>query len=477
MTALLAHDRTPVTAADFPGIRWHGNWIWCDPPAEPDADTTLRFPSGPLPEAHALFRKRFALAERPQRVPARVTADSRYLLYCNGQEIYRGPIRSQPRRTYYDLFDLAPYLVAGENVLAFYVKYYGSAKAFWMPAPGGLGAIHAPQVVFEADLGSHWLVTDATWKAYKSDAWEQGWRGARKTNILAAVVPLEVFDAARFPSGWEQPGFDDSGWGSAYVMSDASFAGPIPSQPPTNPYGPLHPRPIAKLSGELRHPVSGSVQMLRGRVDLDEGDPVRRLDASFLLERLGALGPSGLPTNVGLDHETCARIALDMGRIVVGQVAFALDAPAGAVLDFSYTEEPLDPSERFSGMHAGTRYYARGVDDFFRVYDALGFRYANILVHGVEGRVTLTDFAVQEDIYPWQPGPQFHCSDDELNRIFTGWHPHGQSECPRRFHRLPDPRAASLGRRWHRAPDGDPGDEHRLAAGLALPDLVRFATL
>jgi hypothetical protein len=33
--------------------------------------------------------------------------------------------------------------------------------------------------------------------------------------------------------------------------------------------------------------------------------------------------------------------------------------------------------------------------------------------------VTLTSFAVQEDLYPWQPGAEFACSDDSLNAIFT----------------------------------------------------------
>ena len=230
-------------------------------------------PPGALPDAHALFRKQFTLAEAPERAPARVTADSRYLLYCNGQEVYRGPIRSQPRRMVYDLFDLAPYLKAGENILAIYVKYYGSANAFWMPAPGGFGAIHGPQLVFEANLGQAWLVTDATWKAHKSTAWAEDWRGGKKLSILHDIVPLEVFDARQFPAGWERPGFDDSAWGNAFVISGASFTGPIPPQPPTTPYGPLHPRPIARLSRERRDPVSVALQMLRGRVDLAFVEP------------------------------------------------------------------------------------------------------------------------------------------------------------------------------------------------------------
>jgi len=110
---------------------------------------------------------------------------------------------------------------------------------------------------------------------------------------------------------------------------------------------------------------------------------------------------------------------LDMGGIVMGQVQFEVEAPAGTALDISYTEEPLAaPRHAFDGMHSGTRYVARGANDRFKLFDALGFRYAYILVHDVTEPVTLCSFAVQEDIYPWQPGAEFACSDPELNRIF-----------------------------------------------------------
>jgi alpha-L-rhamnosidase len=46
------------------------------------------------PEAHGLFRKTFDLNRAPERAPARLTTDSRYALFVNGQEVSRGPIRS-----------------------------------------------------------------------------------------------------------------------------------------------------------------------------------------------------------------------------------------------------------------------------------------------------------------------------------------------------------------------------------------------
>ncbi len=85
---------TAVTPHDFPAIRWRGHWIWV--PEEPIA------PSGfwgagidpQAPEAHGLFRKTFDLNRAPERAPARLTSDSRYALFVNGQEVSRGSIRS-----------------------------------------------------------------------------------------------------------------------------------------------------------------------------------------------------------------------------------------------------------------------------------------------------------------------------------------------------------------------------------------------
>lgn len=408
-----------VTTADFPGIPWHGNWIWCEAPPRPAFGPGMRTPPAPPTEKHGLFRKTFTLSQLPERVPARIAADSRYLLYCNGREVFRGPIRSQPRRMFYDLFDLAPYLQAGENVIAIYVKFYGTAKSFWMPAPGGMGGVHGPQMVFEAKLNGEWLVSDASWKAHKSSAWDEDWRLGATLGFMEEGIPVEVFDARQFPFGWEQPTFDDQAWGTASVMSGFSFTRRTNPQPPTEPYGPLYPRPIGKLGGELLLPASAQVQRLAGQVDLSVGDPVKRLYASLNLEKVGDLQTAHLPTTLQLSKDHCARLTLDMGRIVMGQVQFTVQAPAGAIFDFSYTEDPLRPPRGgFGGMHSGTRYYARGANDSFSVYDALGFRYANLLVHGMAGQVTLSAFAVQEDIYPWQPGAEFKCSDEALNRIF-----------------------------------------------------------
>ena len=407
-----------ITPADFPGIRWRGHWIWVEPatPGGPFGTGD----AGPRPEARGLFRKTFALESVPERAPARISADSRYALYVNGQEVIRGPIRSQPRRLHYDMVDLAPYLQIGENTIGVYVVYYGVPRSFWIPAPPNMTLGKSGILVFEADLGeAGWLVSDPTWRAHKSDAWTEEWKGEGPGSMVSEGVPIEVVDARLLPYGWEQPEFDASGWAGAHVIPAIHIGGFAHTQPPTDPYGPMYARPIAKLGGDFRVPVSMAAEYLAGQVDPQIGDPVKRLEAAIDLAISGPVGGNNLPLTLAIPDGGSTRIVIDMGVIVMGQVDFELEAPAGTVLDFSYTEDPLVEPSGMLGMHAGTRYTARGENDRFRVYDALGFRYAYILVHGTTGTVTLRSFGVQEDVYPWQPGARFACSDEELNRIFA----------------------------------------------------------
>jgi len=408
-----------ITPHDFPEIRWQGHWIWV--PEEPIT------PSGSLsaginpqaPETHGLFRKRVHLDQVPDRAPARVTADSRYALFVNCQEVFRGPLRSQPRRLHYDLFDLAPYLQPGENILAVYVKYYGTPKSYWMPATPNLTLGKTGILVFEAHLGvAGWLVSDASWKARRVDAWSDDWRDDIDDPV-GGGVPIEVFDARRFPHDWRDARFDDSGWGAAQVVPAMHIGGFAHTQPPTDPYGPLYPRPLAKLGGQIQAPATVQVETLDGQVDTAIASPFKRVRAAVALHAGRTTPAERLPITVDVPSGGMVRLNLDMGHIVSGFVTFEIQAPSGTVLDLAYLEEPLNDPTSNIDVRAGTRYIARGANDRFQVFDSNGFRYAYILVHGVHGSVTLQSFAVQEQLYPWEEGASFTCDDEELNRIFA----------------------------------------------------------
>jgi hypothetical protein len=416
-----------VTPGDFPEIRWRGHWIWTDAPARPSGPFAEFGGTAEPAEAHALFRKTFTLKQVPDRAPARITADSRYLLFVNGREASRGPLRSQPRRLCYDVLDLAPYLVEGENLIAVYVKYYGTPKSHWMPAVPTATLGRTGILVFEADLstvafgGDGWLVSDSSWRALQSDAWSEP---PTARGPVGGGTPVEIFDARRFPYRWEQPGFEEAAsegwpWHKATVIASVHMGSFARSQPPTEPYGPMYPRSIAPLGGETCLPGGIGVDYLEDAVDLSDGSPARRLLASVSARVSRSEAATGLPLEVRVPPRGAVRVSLDMGRIVAGFAQFEVEAPAGAVFDLAYLEDPIiKPMFGPFGPHAGSRYVARGENDRFQVFDMNGLRYVYLLVHSAAAPVTLKAFSVKEHIYPWSEGASFECSDGELNRIF-----------------------------------------------------------
>ncbi len=404
-----------VNVSDFPEIRWQGHWIWVpEDPVEP----SFGFGGGAFdsrPDSHGLFRKTWQLAAVPARVPARITADSRYVLYVNGQEVSRGPARSQPRRMMYDLFDLSPYLRVGQNTLAVWVRYYGRPNSFYIPAVPNSGLGKTGALVFEADLGAAgWLVSDASWKATKSQAWE--FVHDAGADPVGGGVPVEQLDGRRLPAGWQEPAFDDDGWPCAQVLRAIHIGGFARSQPPADPYGPLYPRPMAQLGGAVVYPASVRVEQLQGVVDASIGLPAARVVSSLSLPT-EPISAASLPLQVQ-PGAGGARLMVDFGRIVAGLVQLEVGAPAGTVFDLCYVEEPITGREHgFAAPHNGSRYIARGDHDVFETMDINGLRYIYVIVHG-QAAVTVNRLAVREHIYPWTPGASFECSDAELNRLY-----------------------------------------------------------
>ena len=120
----------------------------------------------------------------------------RYLLWVNGAEVGRGPIRSQPRPLRYDEYDIAAYLRPGRNVVAVLVTYYGHANSFWQPAASSGVMGRDAQLVLEARVGEEWLVTDERWRVLRSR------RRALGAGQSLDAVPVELLDARELDPAW-----------------------------------------------------------------------------------------------------------------------------------------------------------------------------------------------------------------------------------------------------------------------------------
>ncbi|MCX7825485.1 MAG: glycoside hydrolase family 78 protein [Verrucomicrobiae bacterium] len=216
-------------------MTWLGQWIWTD------GETTPR-------NAYAHFRRRLNLTHVPSRVIARLTADSRYIFWINGQLVCRGPARCDPRWQSYDELDIARHLRVGENALAALVHHYGESTFSYILGRAGF--------LFECSALNVW--SDDQWRARPSDAWFRD-----LSRMRAQLDYPEVFDARREMAGWTEPGFHDAGWSPAVVIG----------KPPCDPWPNLERREIPFLReteiGGARVIASGETESL---------DPVEVID-------------------------------------------------------------------------------------------------------------------------------------------------------------------------------------------------------
>ncbi len=83
------------------------------------------------------FRRNFNVGKYEDTI-IKISADTRYVLYINGREIGRGPIRSTIDRWFYDEYDISGDIIQGENLLAVRVWDYGCSTYQTIANKGGL---------------------------------------------------------------------------------------------------------------------------------------------------------------------------------------------------------------------------------------------------------------------------------------------------------------------------------------------------
>lgn len=186
--------------------RWKARWI--------------SHPDGPSREFGVFhFRKTFSLDAVPQRFVIHASGDNRYELFVNGTRAVAGPARGHLNHWRYETLDIASQLRPGKNVLAAVVWNFAElAPMAQMTNEAGL--------ILQGDGRTEEAVnTDASWKAFKSNAVEMIPMDVGKIGGYLVVGPGEQVDGAKCPWGWEGPDFDDSTWQLAKVITEAGPRG------------------------------------------------------------------------------------------------------------------------------------------------------------------------------------------------------------------------------------------------------------
>ena len=320
----------------------------------------------------------------PEVVASRVTADSRYVLYVNGAEVSRGPVRDIPERQAFHEIDIASYLRPGWNVVGALVRRYGTPTGWWRP-PTPFGEIGYGSFAFEAPaLG---LVSDGSWRALPAP-WLQHPPGTDPTR--------EVVDGRGIPRGWLEADFDDSAWLAAAELSVPAFGG-VGSAPPTPSYSGMETAGTAEL---LRLPRRTS-RVAAGRVPKsDSDDPAATYDPELTA------------------HDDGHRfVTTDVGEMTHATLALMMHAEAGTTVDVYVGEDLSDAGLAvIEPRRWAARYVAAGDEvEVFETFDPIGFRYVTIVLRG-PGDLVRVDAV--ERRYPTSGSASFACNDERLDRIW-----------------------------------------------------------
>ena len=204
MTGMLPLSSFAADTADKNDYDWKGQWIW----------TNDALPSKEVEGQWVNLRKTFTLDEIPEVAEARISVDSRYWMWINGElAVYEGQLKSGPDKHswYYDRIDLTPYLVKGENTIAVLACYWGFTSASAVPT--GMQGFLFDAEFSEGALsgGGTRLLSDTSWKVQKDTGFvKPPERGNKRPDGVDTK-----FNAATATEGWELPEFDDSAWKNA----------------------------------------------------------------------------------------------------------------------------------------------------------------------------------------------------------------------------------------------------------------------
>lgn len=376
----------PTPALELQTRRWTAHWI--SHPAAPKSDNGLW-----------LFRRTLDLPVRPARFVVHATADARYQLWVNGERVCRGPQASDPKEWRYESVDLAPWLRPGANVIAAQVVGYGNDAPFasmgWRT-----GFLLQGDTVTERTID-----TDASWKVVRVEGYKIFHADRAALHTFIVVSPGEQLDAAKYPWGWQSPGFDATVWDDARTFD----------------YG---------------KPVGWGLDLdywLKPRsIPLLEETPER---LARVVRASGITLPSEFPAKpAGFTVRPHSQVAilLDRGQLTNAYPQLTVSGGRGSTITLRYAEALLDPHGRKGNRNESVGRVLRGVGDrffpdggehrFFEPLDFRTYRYLQLDIETAAEPLTVEDFSGRFTGYPFRENASFTSDDPTLTQMWeVGW--------------------------------------------------------
>jgi alpha-L-rhamnosidase len=337
------------------------------------------------------LRKVFTADSPVKSARVHVTALGWYRLLINGQRVSNAEFlpgwTDYNKRVPYHSFDVGKFLQPGENVIAVMLgDGWYSGRIGWKGESQHYG--DQPELLLQLEITHEddslsTVVSDASWKSSEGPI--------RADDIYDG----EVYDARMELPGWDQPGFDDDGWG-----------GVVASQP-----GP------DVIIEPARHAPVRAMENLATR-EIWEAEP--------------------------------GRWVFDLGQNMVGWARIKVPSIAGQVITLRFAEMIQQDrtlyNENYRSAKSTDTYIGKGGSDFETwepTFTFHGFRYVE-LSGFAEGTRPEPDWVTGVVLYSDMARTgQFSCSDPDLDQLQSNivWGQKGNflevpTDCPQRDERL-----------------------------------------
>lgn len=409
------------------------SWIW-------SAEATH---AAPPPEAATpshyqvrLFRRTFEVADvAAGRLQVHVSGDSRYIFFCNGELVGRGPAKGDVNHHFYETHELGTRLAPGRNVLAALVLDMSrvahrptqlGAPCSVMTYTGGLvldGVLRDEKggLIEDLSTGENWKVTVDRAHRFQNEATTfEGYLGYFEHRVSRLI-----------PEGWTEANFDDRAWPSATVLYKAELL--ANRRDPTSPYG-LLPRIIPALE--------------------EQSDPKAFRDGFYpggaavpnpWSELIAGRGPLTLQARSTVD------VILDTGELTTAYPLLETQGGAGSTVLITYAEalrlpwsspgakllgrqQPLaNLASHYADESTGWTFDRRGKiagwrdrwepaggagGERFEPLHWRTFRYVGLTIVTGDEPLTLRRVEHRFTAYPYRVAAEFACSDPALEKIW-----------------------------------------------------------
>ncbi len=202
---------------------WKAKWIWGDGEESPRNEWRC-------------FRKTFELDSFEDGALS-ISADSRYILYVNGERVGRGPVRSWPSELSYDTYDIGHLLKRGaKNTIAVLVMHFGISNFYYIRGRGGL---LAQLDVTTNGVSRTVAMTDESWYTSIYHGYD-----SRSPRMSCQHGFAERVDARLGGTNWYECSLDVGEWQMASVIGTVGM----------DPWKKLIPRDIPFLTDEAVYP-------------------------------------------------------------------------------------------------------------------------------------------------------------------------------------------------------------------------------